>query len=547
MAASAWQSVQSTWTSLKTTVTEAATQVMQTIRNAWDSITSFSIGELIDTLTQVAPFFKSVQAAIQDPSQFTDPIIQGIVDRLSGAPAEAENKASELISANQPAESGARGTPITVMRQVSTEAATPQRDRAGFDEVRTGAWAAIRNQWSQLDLWELVKQALWDLIWPWPGVAEDWNQLNQDLRHKADQIGSAASWDTLPTLISHLADIPLIIWRAVNSILGRLSGWFTIGSVVVGAVIGAFFGGAGAIPGAMAGLAVAGKVGLVIAASTAGELINSAIKVILDLFLVPQTPEEQQEDYNQIGSSAIGLGVMAVIVALAWIAARLIGAIVKATKGRSSATPDSPGNTPVDETPGNTPVDETPGNTPVDETPGNTPPVELPRTWDAFDPQLNDSFIRRLREFRGNDDLHAPRDLRGGEGQVFPSEIHPGLALKRWFDKRIRDLDLSIQKLEQTKAAVDNDPRLSADLEVVKIYERGEDWILRDFDASSNVLKDFLDNPEVAASRQRLIRLLEGTTDPMLRDVLGKLKKNPPSANLHWSEDLGKILIIDMQ
>lgn len=108
--------------------------------------------------------------------------------------------------------------------------------------------------------------------------------------------------------------------------------------------------------------------GLGLAASAAAELIESALKVIVDLFLVPQTPEEQAEDYGQIGTSAIGLAVMAVLAALAWIVSKLVGAVVEAVRGRKPA--------PRDHTPGNTPDEHTPGNTPentTDNTPDNTP------------------------------------------------------------------------------------------------------------------------------------------------------------------------------
>jgi len=215
-------------------------------------------------------------------------------------------------------------------------------------------------------------------------------------------------------------------------------------------------------------------------------------------------------------------------------------------------TPDeeAPGRTPDEETPGRTPGEEAPGRTPGEETPSRTPQesrIESPRGWDKFDPQLNDDFARRLRNFRGNEDLQAPPELRGGEGQLFPSETQPGLALKRWFEKRIGDMAESIRKLEQTRNAVRNDPRLSADMDVVQVHEKGPDWIVRDFDPNSVPLKSVLGDPQVAGARQRLIQALECTTDPMLRDVLGKLRRTPPSANLHWSPETEKILIIDMQ
>jgi hypothetical protein len=108
----------------------------------------------------------------------------------------------------------------------------------------------------------------------------------------------------------------------------------------------------------------------------------------------------------------------------------------------------------------------------------------------------------------------------------------------------------SLSKLRQVRAEVESNPRLSADVEVVKIYEEGPDWILRDFDPNSIELK--AGPAQAQAARARLITELEAQRSsdglsPRLTDLLNKLKKQPPSANLHWSSSKGKIVVIDMQ
>jgi len=88
-------------------------------------------------------------------------------------------------------------------------------------------------------------------------------------------------------------------------------------------------------------------------------------------------------------------------------------------------------------------------------------------------------------------------------------------------------------------------------IDVVKVGDRGSDWAIRDFDPSSVELKAAGDGaPQIARADAiaELERLkAEGSLTDVLADLLKKLKKEPPSANLHWSPSKGKILVIDMQ
>lgn len=156
---------------------------------------------------------------------------------------------------------------------------------------------------------------------------------------------------------------------------------------------------------------------------------------------------------------------------------------------------------------------------------------QLPAAWAKFEASGNDAFRARLKAFRGNDDLRPNHS--GGEGRLFVVEERP-LALKRWFKSRLADMPTSLSKLREVRADVEANPKLSADIDVVKIHEQSQDWILRDFDRDSVELK--LGQEDAQAARARAIEELEalraqGGLSPMLADLLRKLKKQPPSAN----------------
>lgn len=225
-----------------------------------------------------------MQGAIQNPAQYTDPIVANIADRLSSVPTVANQQAIQRVAAQPAAPATPGESSTTVMRQTKEGGADgailacEARTRTNPSEIPQKIATTIQEMWSHLDVGALIKQALWDLIWPWPGVDQDWKALTQDLDNKVKSFTAITSFDDLIVTISLLKDIPLIIWRHTNSILGRLSGWFTIGCAVVGGVIGAPFGGVFALPGMMAGFALAGEVGMVLAASTAAELGQSGLK-----------------------------------------------------------------------------------------------------------------------------------------------------------------------------------------------------------------------------------------------------------------------------
>lgn len=167
------------------------------------------------------------------------------------------------------------------------------------------------------------------------------------------------------------------------------------------------------------------------------------------------------------------------------------------------------------------------------------------RVLTLFDSTKDVQFYDRLQAFRGNQDLTFDPKMHGREGQIYTSDRYPDRALKRFFRPLSGNPWDGVKTLENARERVKSNPRLDPHLEVVQIYEKGDDWIVRDFDPASKPIKHVLDNPEVKAAVEATIRELQSLPDPSLEKILHKLNRTPPSENLHWSPSRKKIFLID--
>jgi hypothetical protein len=168
----------------------------------------------------------------------------------------------------------------------------------------------------------------------------------------------------------------------------------------------------------------------------------------------------------------------------------------------------------------------------------------FPNSWSIFKSEYNYEFYKKLIEFRGSND-NLIWDFYGGESKVFASSKSPEKVLKRWIGKRFKDFTTSVDLLDDTKDAIESNPELNKYIEVVNIHERGSDWIIRDFYIDSEELIYALGKSEKAQIVYDLVKeLLQGTTNSYLQKVLSKLENK--SFNLHWEDNLEKIIIIDM-
>lgn len=198
------------------------------------------------------------------------------------------------------------------------------------------------------DWWEVVKDLLWQQIWPFEGIttltepnAEDRKGFGADLHDLWSHVSNLVS--ALSGLhISQAIDEGLFIQRSINTIVGRFYGWIALILMLVEAIpagIAAAPGGPAAIAaaaaaGAGAGLATADVIGMSILAVTAATEVAIALKSVLSLNPVHESitdedkARQNHDYYTQITQSMVSLGIMGVMAVFAWLGGKLAGAIV---------------------------------------------------------------------------------------------------------------------------------------------------------------------------------------------------------------------------
>jgi Domain of unknown function (DUF4157)/HNH/ENDO VII superfamily nuclease with conserved GHE residues len=243
----------------------------------------------ISKIESVRNFLKGAWVIIQNPNIVLDPIKQAIGDMVNKIPAEARRLA---------------------------DAAAAKVGAAGKRFIE-GIWRHLGPKLNYLakNWWSVIKETAWTLIWPWPSVGKEFSEIWGHIKSGADNL-----WNLR---ISQAVDDLLAVWSGANSVAGLLSGWFTIASVLVGAVLGGIFGvGAGAVPGAAAGLEFAGSVGEGILASTVAAETAKIAKAALDLTEPHLSQARTENAYENISGSGVTLAITGIMVLLGSIATR---------------------------------------------------------------------------------------------------------------------------------------------------------------------------------------------------------------------------------
>lgn len=423
---STWRSIESGWKSVRDTALKGVNEVVKRVEGAVATIKTSAVASVIETIEKVKGLIGLVKQLIANPNLLIDPIVQEVVARLQGLPdkakGEAQSKAQEQASGGPGAAGGgaasagpapapagpaaagpaaamrsvAPGT-ATIRRRIQREAApagTPRKSLS-IGDVVSGLWDFITDKLAKLwaNLGATVKEMVLGVLLPseiWKGLKQDWEQMTTDLSKRVSRFEHIRTdswdgfWEDLRRFVSNLVDIPLIIWRTANAMLGRLSVYIGLAIILGGAVMGAIAAGTGGavfgsvIPaagtagggivgvaaggwaGAQAGYAAAESVGLVLLVSFAAAEQLSVVKAVNDLLWVPQTEEEQNEDFNQATDSVIAIGTALLLMAIAFIGiaiAKRVWAAVKSFFGRfrpkpKVVEPGPAGPKPADSDPG---------------------------------------------------------------------------------------------------------------------------------------------------------------------------------------------------
>jgi hypothetical protein len=291
-----------------------------------------ALGKLVDLLTHFGDFLDGAKKIMDNPSIITDGIKNQIGKMIAEVPSHAASKLEELsakmggeatVTGPKPAPAAAKSGPgpatqgPIIQRSPDPSAAAPAKRHVPASVHLKEIWRHLTAGLDHLksSWWEELKKVGWNLLWPWPAV---WGDLKDIWKQIKDV------WAAVKSLkASEAIDGILAIGQKINSILGNLYGWFFIASVLIGTIIGAFFGGAGAVPGFMAGVAFAGEVGeglLVSLLAVEGGII---VKAIADLMIGNDSQQKDEADYDKIGGSTLTLAVTGAMMLIGEVAAKL--------------------------------------------------------------------------------------------------------------------------------------------------------------------------------------------------------------------------------
>jgi len=376
---SLWNRVSLFWTNLWQRLTMTIQQILTAIQSFIEKILNFDIQSVITKLTKYVPFIEMLQQAVEKPDTVTDPLVGELAKPLNQQmPAKSIEIANERAS-EQAGQATSKTNNAKSVIQLSPQPGIIQRSSRGtasLMEVSSGMERHIREKWAQVDVWQMIKDMFWTLLWPWPTVGHEIAAFfTEDIPRIADQFFTPRSPLQEPlgslhdiwTNILYIGDFTLALWRRINNIAMALMGWITLVLVILGAVGGTLAGGviggilsaaaslgvatpagaaagagAGGVTGAGAGLAAALALGEIFLFSFVGALGASILKALLDLFTGNQTDDEKEEDYAQIADSVIGIGVTVILVFVGWLASKLAMAIINFIKRIKAPRPDEP-------------------------------------------------------------------------------------------------------------------------------------------------------------------------------------------------------------
>ncbi len=300
-----------------------------------------ALAKLVEWVERNGKFVLAAMRTQTDGDTLIEALKNAVGGMVAEVPAMAHAKLAEFtatlggdagMAAPQAAPQAAPAAAGTTRVQRTPAPAAVPAASAGGRHVPASAHVAgvLRHLGKGLDhlkahWWDELKKVGWNLLWPWPAVWQDLKDIWKEVK-----AGFDAAYHLQPgKVIDHI----LTADQKFNSILGNLYGWFFIASVLVGAVVGAFFGGAGAIPGALAGAAFAGEVGEALVVALVATESAVIVKSVADLAIGNDTAAEDEEDYGKIGGSTLTIAITLALMLLGEIAAKLAKSVWEGVVG----------------------------------------------------------------------------------------------------------------------------------------------------------------------------------------------------------------------
>ncbi|WLA69206.1 hypothetical protein [Bradyrhizobium diazoefficiens] len=260
------------------------------------------LAKLVRMIARIKPMLERVAALIKDPT----PAINAIKEFLSG------------LVAQIPAISTASG------KAAITFSPLPKNHWEGI-------WRHLKPRLDYLaaNWWAIVKDTAWLMLWPFGKDSSGKRPLFENVKEIYHDIGDALSaiWHLK---FSVAIDKGLRIEQLALAVVGSFYGWVFLGLVIAGGILSAEVG---AIPGMAAGAAIAGKIGVGLTIATAAVEAAIMAKSGYDLVFGSNTPEEDEQDYENVANSSLTVAIMGAMTLLGAAAARIARYVIGKVAG----------------------------------------------------------------------------------------------------------------------------------------------------------------------------------------------------------------------
>lgn len=310
-----WKTISDAWDSvfgkLKAWIDGAIDAVFRFVRK----VAAFGIDVIVNGIVQFGRLILLLKDLFQNPGKYVNLLLDKSVHAFDGVagffPAQIEKYFGPVSAA--PAMATASQAPGPAIHRAP--AAGAGKRSANWSEIGHGVATMMREKWDAFlaNPKSVLLNLLIDLVFPVIGDVKDVMQLFSDIKRIVTAPLSAGSLEELWTSLLQIAEIPILIYRTVTSILMR--------TLTLPLIVATF------IPHPLV-KAIAAAVGYgLLAAFVQGEGLNIAQKLLL-LKTGATTQPQKEAAYNGIADSLVALAMTAAII-LVMLILHFIASVLK--------------------------------------------------------------------------------------------------------------------------------------------------------------------------------------------------------------------------
>ena len=324
-----WQSIDTGFKTLFNKINTFIQTALKAVQQFIARVSAFAKDKIIATIRLFAKLVPLMRDFFQNPDKYLQPLGKRIVGYLQGVEGQMGAQISKFFGGGQKAAVAqpaptTQAAPSIMKKDEPGAAAAPARSTATWSQIGNGVWDVMKQKWAEFkkNPFSIVTGMLMDLFLPMVGNVKDIIKLYQDIKKIVTKPLGASTLEEAWTSFLQLADIPILIFNAVASILGR--------TLMVPLLIASFD--PEPVTRTIAAAVGYGLLGMFVQ----GELMNVEHKLLL-LKTGANTEDDKKDAYNRIGDSIVALiaaAIFALLIYIIMIGAQIAKGVFNFVKGK---------------------------------------------------------------------------------------------------------------------------------------------------------------------------------------------------------------------